>query len=175
MTVIVGLKTSRGVWIGGDSAGVAGHNITTRADEKVFRNGDFLIGIAGSFRMGNLLRYSLKVPENPGKEINEFMVVDFVDAVKATFAAGGFPVIDNMFDGAFLVGYKGELFGIQPDFQVARNRSGFDAIGIGANYANGSLRSTKGNAKKRVLTALETAAEYSGGVTPPFTVMFIEK
>ena len=53
MTCIVGLIDGRRVWMGGDSAGVSGLDITVRADAKVFRNGDFLIGFTSSFRMGH--------------------------------------------------------------------------------------------------------------------------
>lgn len=36
MTCIVGLKHENSVWIGGDSAGVAGLSVTIRKDPKVF-------------------------------------------------------------------------------------------------------------------------------------------
>ena len=53
------------MYIGGDRAGVAGLSLTVRADEKVFQNGEFLMGFTTSFRMGQLLRYSLKPPPPP--------------------------------------------------------------------------------------------------------------
>ena len=39
MTCIVGIADGAKVWIGGDSAGVAGWSLTVRADEKVFAVG----------------------------------------------------------------------------------------------------------------------------------------
>ena len=45
MTCIVGLVHEGVVYIGGDSAGVAGLSLTVRADEKVFRNSDFFDGL----------------------------------------------------------------------------------------------------------------------------------
>ena len=62
MTCIVGLVHEGVVYIGGDSAGVAGLSLVVRADEKVLRNGDFLMGFTTSFRMGQLLRYKLDPP-----------------------------------------------------------------------------------------------------------------
>ena len=76
MTCIVGLVHEGVVYIGGDSAGVARLSLTVRADEKVFRNSDFLMGFTTSFRMGQLLRYSLKPPRrHPADDINQYMVV----------------------------------------------------------------------------------------------------
>ena len=45
MTCIVGLVHEGVVYIGGDSAGVGGMSLTVRADEKVFRNGEFLMAL----------------------------------------------------------------------------------------------------------------------------------
>ncbi|KKN17732.1 hypothetical protein LCGC14_0962700, partial [marine sediment metagenome] len=63
MTCIVGFIDDGGkAWMGGDSAGVAGHHTHPRRDPKVFRVGPVLIGYTSSFRMGQLLRYHLKIP-----------------------------------------------------------------------------------------------------------------
>lgn len=63
MTAIVGFAQKGKVWIGGDSAGVGGWQITVRKDPKVFRVGDCLIGYTSSFRMGHLLRFKFRPPE----------------------------------------------------------------------------------------------------------------
>lgn len=65
MTCIVGLvdQKSQIVYIGGDSAGTNdADQQTIRADVKVFHNGDFLFGCTTSFRMIQLLQYSLVLP-----------------------------------------------------------------------------------------------------------------
>ena len=90
MTCIVGLVHEGTVFIGGDSAGVAGLSLVVRADEKVFRNGDFLMGFTTSFRMGQLLRYKLDPPRrHPDDRVAKYMVVDFIDAVRECLKAGG--------------------------------------------------------------------------------------
>jgi hypothetical protein len=53
MTCIVGLVDGGRVWLGGDSAGVSGWDLTVRADRKVFRNGPYVMGFTTSFRMAN--------------------------------------------------------------------------------------------------------------------------
>src|SRR5690606_5374194 len=44
MTCIVAIKDGGSVWMGGDSAGCSGFDLTIRDDAKVFRNGPYLIG-----------------------------------------------------------------------------------------------------------------------------------
>ena len=74
MTCIVGLVHEGVVYIGGDSAGVAGLSLVVRADE-MFRNGDFLMGFTTSFRMGQLLRYKLYPPRrHPDDRVAKYMV-----------------------------------------------------------------------------------------------------
>ena len=52
MTAIAGLVHDGKVYIGGDSAGVAGMDLHLRSDPKVFTVGEFVIGYTTSFRMG---------------------------------------------------------------------------------------------------------------------------
>ena len=69
---------------------MAGLSLVVRADEKVFRNGDFLMGFTTSFRMGQLLRYKLNPPRrHPDDRVAKYMVVDFIDAVRECLKAGG--------------------------------------------------------------------------------------
>ena len=58
MTYIVWFldKKQKKVIIGGDSAGVAGLNITVRKDVKVFEVGEFVIGCTSSFRMMQIIK-----------------------------------------------------------------------------------------------------------------------
>ena len=178
MTCIVGYldKKTKKVTIGGDSAGVAGLDITIRKDKKVFKVGEFIIGCTSSFRMIQLLRFSFKPPEIKSKNIYEYMCTDFINAVRECFKDGGY--LQKYSDGdekggTFLVAYKNRLFRIENDFQVAESLNGIDAVGCGANYALGSLYIlTKQNLtpKEKVLKSLETASLFSAGVSKPFVI-----
>lgn len=178
MTCIVGLIENGRVWMGGDSAGVSGLDITVRADPKVFRNGHFLIGFTSSFRMGQLLAYKLKVPAmEPGEDVFRYMVTTVVDAVRECLKEGGYAQRSNDAEtgGSFLVGFRGRLFSIQSDYQVCESSRGFHAIGCGADYALGSLASTAGQpGEERIRRALEIAELFSGGVRAPFRVDCLE-
>ncbi len=174
MTCIVGLLSGGQVYIGGDSAGTSDWNLTLRADPKVFRLGPFLFGFTWSYRMGQLLRYSLVVPErDPAIDAHHYMVARFIPAVRECLKAGGFARKENEQEegGQFMVGMEGKLFVIDSDYQVGIPMHGYDAIGCGAQAALGALYATEGQeARTRVLTALAAAERFNIGVRRPFMV-----
>lgn len=179
MTCIVGLVDNGNVYIGGDSAGVQGWDLVVRADEKVFRNGPMVMGFTDSFRMGQLLRYAFQVPDHdPRDDIDKYMVVTFVNAVRQCLKDGGYAraVETRESGGTFLVGYAGQLFCIDSDYQVAKAADGFAAVGCGSSYALGSLYSTEGQEPRiRVAKALAAAERFSAGVRAPFVVEWLER
>jgi ATP-dependent protease HslVU (ClpYQ) peptidase subunit len=177
LTCIVGLLDKGDVYIGGDSAGVAGLSISIRADEKVFGNGPFLMGFTTSFRMGQLLRYKFDPPaQTVGQEDMQYMVTSFIDAARQCFSRNGFGDKDATTGGSFLVGYKGALYSIESDYQVGIPATPFDAVGCGSDLALGAMFATKGmKPEERVRTALEAAAAFSAGVSGPFKIMKLEK
>jgi ATP-dependent protease HslVU (ClpYQ) peptidase subunit len=179
MTCIVGLVHEDKVYIGGDSASVAGYGLTVRADEKVFINGDFIMGFTSSFRMGQLLRYSLKPPKyHPDVDLNEYMVNDFIDSVRNCLKSGGFAEKDKEVErtGTFLVGSNGKLFKISSDNQVGIPFLSFDSCGCGEDIALGSMYSNSSlPPEERILQALEAAEQFSARVRRPFIVKCLGK
>ena len=174
MTCIVGLIDKGTVYIGGDSAGVAGYGLTVRADEKVFVNGDSIMGFTSSFRMGQLLRYSLKIPKyHPDIDVFEYMVTDFINAVRECLKHGGYAEKKDEKEkaGTFLVGFKEKLFKIDSDYQVGAPMLTFDACGCGEDIALGSMFSNSTLPPiDRITQALEAAEQFSAGVRRPFVV-----
>jgi len=170
------------MYMGGDSAGVSGLDITVRSDVKVFKNGPMLFGYTSSFRMGQLLRFKLKIPKNTCKDDYEYMCTTFVDAVREVFKDNGYSHVNNNEEtgGTFLVAYKGKIYSVQNDFQVGMSMEEYDSCGCGKYYALGSLDSTRFNdfgkvhtikIPHQVNTALMVAAYRSGGVRAPFIVI----
>lgn len=175
MTCIIGFVDKNKVYIGGDSAGIAGYQVQIRNDVKVFQNGDFLMGFTTSFRMGQLLHYMFKPPEHVvGMDDMEFMVKVFIPAIKACFKEGGFQrTKDGDKGGSFLVGYKGKLYEIEDDYQVAVLRDNIASVGSGSEVAKGAmygLMNVKMNPADRIKKALEIAAYLNAGVRPPFII-----
>lgn len=173
MTCIVGIQHEGRVYIGGDSAGVAGYSITSRADAKVFTNGGYVMGFTSSFRMGQLLRYAFKAPKPPARNLDRFMVTTFIDAMRDCYEKGGFLTKRNEVEsgGSFLVGVGGQLYQIDGDHQIGRSHDGYLSVGCGEDIAYGSLFSTSHlTPRRRVRLALEAAAHHSAGVAGPFVV-----
>lgn len=172
MTCIAGLVHDGKVYIGGDSAGVGGLDLSIRKDQKVFANGDFVMGFTSSFRMGQILRYAFTPPKrHPDKDVMEFMVVEFVNALRDSLKAGGFAKKDSEVEtaGVFLVGYAGRLFNIEDDYQVGESACGYHAVGCGDGYAKGVLFATEGqDPEARINMALRAAEAHSAGVRGPF-------
>ncbi|GIF63051.1 hypothetical protein Ais01nite_10860 [Asanoa ishikariensis] len=172
MTAIVGLVESDSVYIGGDSAGVSGMSLTVRADAKVFRKKRYLFGFTTSFRMGQLIRYSLTLPKPTG-DLDAFMSTTFIDALRDCLKTGGWAAKENEREegGTFLVAVRGSLFAIHDDYQVAKAADGFAAVGSGEQIALGALYATADaglSPRRRVMSALAAAERYSAGVRGPF-------
>lgn len=178
MTCIVGVVDKGSVYIGGDSAGVAGWDLVIRRDAKVFRNGPFLFGFTSSFRMGQLLRYAFTPPEHPADmDVDRYLSTAFVDAVRECLKAGGYAKKDNEKEegGVFLLGYRGRLLHIGSDYQVGEAFDGYDACGCGDSVARGALfAGARLRPEMRLRTALLAAERWNNGVRGPFIVERLE-
>lgn len=175
MTCIVGFvdRDDKRVYIGGDSAGVSGSNIRVRADEKVFIKDNMIFGFTSSFRMGQIIRYSFRIPKQEHEDDFEYLCTDFINYLKECLESHDFK--DG---GRFLLGYNGNLYCIQEDFQVAKNDYGYDACGSGEEYALGCLNAlntvdTYLSAKSKINIALETASKFSTDVCSPNVIYYI--
>lgn len=183
MTCIVGLEHKGKVYIGGDSAGTGGYHQVIMAEPKVFKRGRFVIGYTTSFRMGQLLQHTLKVPawrSEWADNLPGFMVSKFIPAVRTCLRDGGFLKTDSevIKGGTFLVGYRGNLFVVESDMQVGRIADGYYAVGCGMELALGSMHTTstsldpfEQDPRHRITLALEAAEHFSAGVSGPFTVV----
>lgn len=177
MTAIAAISTGSKVYIGADSAGCAGNSLELRKDSKVFESGKFLMGFTSSFRMGQILRYSFKAPGQE-KKIDDvtYMNTRFVDAVRKCLKIGGYArnVNGEENGGTFVVGYKGSIYVVESDFQVAIPLNDYTAVGCGADLCLGSLHTTERydiSPQDRIMLALDAAESYSCGVRGPFVVM----
>ena len=179
MTCIVGFADRGKVYIGGDSAGVSGQNIMLRADEKVFRNGEFIFGFTSSFRMGQILRYNFTPPERlVSLTDEEYLHGDFLDALIKALTSKRYTKIDNnqIEGGTFLMGYRGNLYYVGSDFQIGKNIKNYDSVGCGSSYALGALSAIEKYVmpiELKIELALEAAETFSTGVCRPFKIINI--
>ena len=179
MTCIIGLKTENGILIGGDSAISLGDTVRKLANPKVFRRGQFIIGVCDSLRVLQLVRYKLAIPPIRGKDLHKYMVTDFVDAMRKCFKLAGAARKENEEEevsGNFVIGIRDRLFIIFDDYAVEEVSDGMSVSGSGEEYAYGSLYSSRGDPddERRVLDALEAASYFCASVGPPFIILKVK-
>ena len=182
MTCIVGVVGKDGkITMGGDSAGSdSSFSLVIRDDPKVFVRGEYVFGFTSSFRMGQLIHHKLKLPQPPDdpEKLYEFMVTEFIDALRKCFKEGGYMKTkdDREEGGTFLVGVRGKLFYIESDNQVGIPNDSFAAVGCGDHLALGSLYTSQGfkDDRNRVKWALEAAERFSAGVRRPFVIEYVK-
>ena len=172
MTCIVGLEDRGTIYMGGDSAatGDAGSQ-SLRSDPKVFRVGDLLIGCAGSFRMAQLIRFDTKLPEHKKSDTDHaYIVRRVIAAIRKSLAAGGFK---DECGGNLIMGYRGRLYEIGCDFDVAPSDEYYRAIGSGEPVALGVMYATADlgwSPEARIRTALEASERYNAWCRGPFII-----
>lgn len=183
MTCIVGYAEPDGaVSIAGDSAGMDdGYNVVLRADTKVFHRAPFLIGFTTSFRMGQILRYAWTPPTRyDGISDEVYLYRDCTTSMRTALKDGGFAKIEHTREegGTFLLAFKGVLYCVYSDFQIARSQLPYASVGCGFAYAMGVLYGLSPHMAhpdvplgRRLRRALEAAAQFSGGVRAPFVCL----
>lgn len=174
MTCIIGLVSEGRIYLGGDSAAPSGWNIRITRTPKVFKKSNFLIGYTSSFRMGQLLQHRLTVGPQGGECDNSYMVNTFTEAVRQCLKDYGYSKTENNREegGQFLVGYRGHLYHVYNDFQVAEFVDDYGAVGCGEGYALGAMKAMSDvEPKARIEKSLEIAAYFSNGVAGPFHIV----
>jgi hypothetical protein len=179
MTCVVGIKTSEGVYIGGDSAMTNDYGLQTiLTSSKVFpvvndQGTRILLGCTTSGRMMQLLQYELELPPYEGEDVMAYLVVGLVNAVRDCLKAGGFATMEDGREegGSFLIGFEGRLFEMQSDYQINEPTSGYEAIGVGAQLALGALYVTPNlPPEQRIENALLAASFHNAYVKPPYFI-----
>jgi len=176
MTCIAGwIDKNKDIYLGGDSAGSTDVALDVRKDAKVWKKGEMVFGFTSSFRMGQLLMFKLVIPEH-SKKISDFeyMCTLFIDKVIRCLKNNGYAKVANNVEegGEFLVGYRGKIYHIYSDFQVAMNSYNYDSCGSGRRYAMGSMATNNSKSPKSIIfKALEVAEKFSPAVRRPFKIL----
>lgn len=170
MTCIVGFvdKNYRTCYMAGDHIGTDGYSKLNYNNQKVFKNGEFLIGYTTSFRMGQLLQYKWKAPtrNKTTKDDLEYLVNQVVPSFIKLFRDNGFLSSESeatardsktnttsgaISGGQFLIGYRGRLYTVQSDFAVLEEARGYAACGCGQEYALGAISALDGLAESELI------------------------
>lgn len=178
MTCIIGYVDDEGsMYLAGDSAASAGYDLTIKRTPKVFAKGGMLIGVAGYWRMAQIIQYLYDFPEHEAEvSTEEYIVAHFVEGLREAVRDAGHvrkEMEQERHESSILVAYQGQLFEIEGNYQVTDTKHNFYAIGSGAPYALGVMYATEGSLSDepllRLKLALEAAEEFSTGVRAPFS------
>lgn len=148
---------------------------------KCFEVGHFVIGVAGDFRVVNILTHSFRPPDPPhavGQKLDKFMTTRFIPTLKRTLDSN-FYGRDGKDDGALLiVVVNGVIYEIGPNFDCIRDKRGLYAVGSGGNFALGALvvldgpgRRTMKKAEEAISAAMFAAASLDSGTSEPITLI----
>lgn len=179
MTCIVAIETSTGVVMGADSLCTAkrGDSTILHADSpKVFFVGEYLIGVAGSARVSNVIQY-MKLPRMAGKDDMRHMATRVVPKIREALIRSGCMADagdDEAFCANILVAVWGHVYTIEGDLNLSRCEERYSAVGSGAAWALGSLHATEAaginitRPKARARMALEAAERFCCHVRRPW-------
>lgn len=185
MSCIAGLIVGDRTYLAGDSRAVSSvdHESLTIKDEKVFMVKGLLVGVVGSLRAMQVLRYGvpeLLDPLSETAQCPEYFATTFADAARTAFrSAGILAKQEDDADGIYLeclIGVRGRLFVMQGDCAVFEPDTDYWAIGSGSGEARGVLwvtRESDATPEERLVWALEAASQFNVGVGPPFVVEYV--
>lgn len=170
MTCIVGYidRKNKKAYIGGDSDGSNHSNIGHRKDKKVFEKSGMLFGYTTSYRMGQLLKEVLVIPDIE-KDEDEFtyMVTKFIPELIKIYDESKYLQKDKdgqAQGGFFITILNDRLFVVESDFQVHEPDYDYTSVGSGMYYALGSLYTSSSydvDIKAKLTTAINAAIEFN--------------
>lgn len=163
--------------MGGDSCASTNEHQITTVMPKVFRNGEFIIGTAGSIRWQQMLMF-LDFPRCPkGADLDRYIAIDFTTRLRR--AARELGCLEehegvSYAEGFFLVAFRGRIWLIQPNFDAFETSDGIVAVGSGAPFALAAMKAISAysqDLRTIVEGALVVAEYYSNSVRGPFTIL----
>jgi len=166
VTAIVGIAQAGRTWIGGDSCVTLDqYERATTASPKVWRQGPWLVGIAGGGAWAAVIR-AVKWPSVPSLGWPE------AGLPRALLQAANELGIDlddgELPEGAALIGGAGGLWLADNGLFVDRYEE--SACGSGGTCARAVLHVIRGRPRHRIQKALEAAAAIVPGVAGPFII-----
>jgi len=182
MTCIVAITDGSRIVMGADTGGVnyAAAEYYEISMPKVFHAGEdgaYLVGYAGSYRLGQLLHYELSWPELGETFDYPFVVKEIVPRIRACLeehSEYGRPKSAGEREWIIVVGALGKIFTVSCHFDVLQSKKNYVSIGKGRLTAIGSLATTEkleSSPGKRIEVALDAAATVIPGILRPYKII----
>jgi len=178
MTLIASyIDKDKTVWLCGDSIGCSENNKTTRADMKIFYKDGYVVGFTSSYRFGQIIRHYVKLPAIPKKTRNHNHIIKIIELISEKLHDNhwGQELNNHRWGGQLIIGWPGNLYSIDTDFQYSQSVDPFLCVGSGSNYALGALSSLSSNTILKpeglLLQAARTSSKFCATVGPPYHII----
>ena len=189
MTCIVAIRDGHGkVVMAGDARESTLYGLHNSRQSKVFELSaqtgvrdewtPILVGVSGEARPCDLVRYKLLPPRRGPRSTEEYLVGEFIPALREVLQQGGAMLADpEHADMDLLVALDGRIFYMSENFGLTESDRDYSAIGNGAKYALGAIRLAEHYVKyletPRYLAeaAIGVASEFTGSVGGQITVL----
>lgn len=177
MTCIILIIDSKRMYLGADMQGT---DSTFHADyqDKIFHRGELLIGVSGSYAIGNSLRYRVKIPKldkdfQTPNQIRDYVHRRLWRQIKETLTEDDLIASEDgelKIGGCILIGIRGMIFVIQEDFAILEPRTPYYSIGSGNPYGFATMmcldrQEVKMHAETKVREAILIASKHCPGVS----------
>lgn len=184
MTTIAAVQGEGWAVIGYDSR-VSEENgrtyILPKDSGKVFKNGNYIIGVAGDVRAINLLAHVFKPPvctiSTLGLKLDKFMTAVFIPELKKCFEEATYSK-DGDQESQIMVLVNGSVYEIGEDYSWCHDTVGAYSVGSGSPYALGVLNAlsegkkrTLTNARSGIKTALAVSSKFDNKTAEPFYLL----
>lgn len=171
MSIALGAAENGKICIGADTLGIYENGeFIKRKDKKIFKIGDrFLVAYTGSFRIGQKIKYAFSPPiQDDDMNDHAYLCTFFIEELKELLAD------EYQEEWSIIIGYRGNIYTIQSDFQVSFPEDGYDAQGAGYQYALAAYKLlTKYSdlsLKERIERSLNITSSFSYVIRPPFNI-----
>jgi ATP-dependent protease HslVU (ClpYQ) peptidase subunit len=154
MTTLVGIQGPDFVVMAADSQITDNdQRIISTATPKIVSVGDYLLGITGDSRPGDILAYNWKPPTYKNYDPVEWMGKRVLPSIHATLKDNGYDASDKEASFAYLLAFNGMLFSIGSDLSFNASERGLFTAGSGGAFALGYLYSLKPGTYRSLLMA----------------------
>jgi len=177
MTLILALEHRGKVHMIGDRISVDSSDAARVVrDAKVFRSGEWLLGVAGCWRAMSLLKFKLRAPKiSAADDVDRAVNVELVDSIRSLFTSEGYAkeaAEAGETEWQLLAGLRGKLYFVDSEFSVWRSADGMDGAGhtvaIAAGTAALSAQRPINRPEKALRKAAQIAADGCSAIRGPF-------
>ena len=171
MTCCLGIEDGPVVWLGADSAGTDEDKVQDVVTApKAWEVNGWGFAIAGSFRIGAVLRYGLKPTLSPRRNLDKFIQMELIPHIRELLSNED---LEEVCGTELMIATRGALYsGTLHGCTFTRSLYGYAAIGVSDSII--ALGATEDmSPRKRLLKVLSQTSKHKSVVRPPFTVIKI--